>query len=153
MRLDADPVTGRAIDRRKCSVRITERFSERDGVIVFDWTCVSCAFAFGFHLPTEDAARAMSAHHDASPTVTRHLSNAQRAAKPQIQIVRRRPPTITRSTAYTAGSTDGYSDALNNAPCDAAASFRRSRRPEAERTDYAAGYAASFAQVTKAVAA
>lgn len=54
--------TGRAVEPRRCDRRITER-SNADGVIVFDWTCVGCAFAFGFGYPTREICEAMSAHH------------------------------------------------------------------------------------------
>ena len=76
---------GRAIDKRRHNRIITERLGA-EGVIVFDWTCSGCGFAFGFAYPTREICEAMSAHHVDPPT--RHLSNAERMALPQMRIVK-----------------------------------------------------------------
>lgn len=53
---------GRAIDVRRHDLRITER-ADSHGIVVFDWTCNGCNFAFGFGYPTREICEAMSAHH------------------------------------------------------------------------------------------
>jgi len=66
------------------SLRITER-TDATGVVVYDWTC-NCAFAFGFWCATEDEAKAAAAHHT-PPQESRHATEAERRAQPQISIV------------------------------------------------------------------
>lgn len=84
-RPDVCPDTGRAIAPVVHDRIITERVNA-DGVIVFDWTCSGCGFAFGFAYPTREICEAMSAHH-VTPS-TRHLSNAERRERPQMKIVK-----------------------------------------------------------------
>lgn len=69
---------------RPHSLRITER-TDATGVVVYDWTCDGCAFAFGFWCATEDEAKAAAAHH--TPQESRHATEAERRAQPQISIV------------------------------------------------------------------
>lgn len=89
-KLRADPITGRArmpvgILSGRHSLRITERTDATTGVAVYDWTCDGCAFAFGFWCATEDEAKAAAAHH--APRESRHATEAERRAQPQISIV------------------------------------------------------------------
>jgi hypothetical protein len=83
--IDVCPDTGRAIAPVVHDLRITERV-DAAGVVTYDWTCTGCAYAFGFHLATEDECRAAAAHH-VTPS-TRHLSNAERRERPQFQILK-----------------------------------------------------------------
>jgi len=82
------PDTGRAIAPVVRDLRITER-ANAHGILVYDWTCTGCAFAFGFAYPTREICEAMSAHH-VTPS-TRHLSNAERMALPQMRILATNP--------------------------------------------------------------